>query len=292
MKSTPPKQIVITGGSGYLGRKATKSLTDAGHIVLGLDFTGANVNIDLRSRGDVRLLDLPREYDLIHLASPLPGAFKRNEMIKTFNLINENIGHFFRPNRVLLISSTAVYGTEPVDGYPIVDPWEVYGQCKLDSENFFFNTFENVRVVRPGTMMDKSRPGAIMKLFDRAVDGRILPLPLGGNAHHPFVSVNNVVEFILEWSHSTEKSHEVYDLVASNPLTVSQICNQIAETARIWEMPKPVAGYLGWDRLPIAGVSKWHLKALTYDLPRFQFLPSNFQRTHMIEIFKSIYVIP
>lgn len=95
-------RIIVTGGSGKLGRTVVRTLRDEGHEVVNLDRTGERghvVLIDLSDAGQVfdAVSGIDEQHDgvdaLVHLAAvPAPGLMSdlatfHNNMLTTFNVL-------------------------------------------------------------------------------------------------------------------------------------------------------------------------------------------------------------
>jgi nucleoside-diphosphate-sugar epimerase len=124
-------RIVVTGGSGKLGRSVVRRLRDDGHTVTNLDRTGHRgpgfTEVDLRNYGHVvdvflGLEDRPSGFDaVVHLAAiPAPGlapdaATFENNMLATYNV--------FQAARRAGIKTIVYASSETVLGLPFdVDP--------------------------------------------------------------------------------------------------------------------------------------------------------------------------
>lgn len=117
-------RIVITGGSGKLGRSVVARLTGEGHEVLNLDRVGTRgsgfLNIDLSNYGEVLdafhgIDDTAKGFDaLVHLAAvPAPGirpdvATFHNNMLSTYNVFQAARRAGIR--RIVYASSETVLG--------------------------------------------------------------------------------------------------------------------------------------------------------------------------------------
>jgi nucleoside-diphosphate-sugar epimerase len=124
-------RVVVTGGSGKLGRSVVRRLRDDGHTVTNLDRTGHRgpgfTEVDLRNYGHVvdvflGLEDRPSGFDaVVHLAAiPAPGlapdaATFENNMQATYNV--------FQAARRAGIKTIVYASSETVLGLPFdVDP--------------------------------------------------------------------------------------------------------------------------------------------------------------------------
>jgi nucleoside-diphosphate-sugar epimerase len=265
----PTKTIVITGSSGYLGSKLIASLGNSSNKnIIGLDIKNADLNLDLLNR--ISLKSASRNFtqvELVHLAGQLPGTdSSKNLMQNSLNVVR-NLIEILNPKRTLFLSSTAVYPTENNTHSLEPKPWEAYGYSKLAVENYLFNNTANYSIFRSGTMFDRSRKGGIQKLLTSALNGKPTLIPKKGVVRHPFVSTSDVVKSILFWIENSDFLERSFsDLVASDPVTISELIFENSDSnPKLFSLPG-VARKIGSDNFPIFGISKWHINALYYDI--------------------------
>jgi UDP-glucose 4-epimerase len=149
------KNILVTGGAGYIGSHIVKLLCDQGYAVTVFDnfSTGLPENLDKRLKdvveGDILnndLLDkaLSAKIDVVfHFAAwkaagesmTDPGKYAWNNISGSINLLNAMLRHQIR--YFVFSSSAAVYGNPaymPVDEKHPLNPTNYYGFTKLSIE--------------------------------------------------------------------------------------------------------------------------------------------------------------
>jgi len=148
------KNILVTGGAGYIGSHVVHELCDAGHYVTILDnmSTGAEENID--QRADFIKGDLLNDFDLekafsnnpeivFHFAAfksagesmTKPDKYAENNICGTLHLLNKMVEK--RAKGFVFSSSAAVYGDPqylPIDEKHPLNPINYYGYTKLAIE--------------------------------------------------------------------------------------------------------------------------------------------------------------
>jgi hypothetical protein len=134
-------------------------------------------------------------------------------------------------------------------------------------------------------MIDKYRTGGIKKIFLRAQNGGRIFLPNYGNVYHPFIQTSDVSKVIKDWiMDDSFLLNRTIDLVARNPVTFKELLEiNSDQLLRINNLP-PISKAIGWDNLPIAGLSKWHLNALFYNLLVFPNADSSINTIAMKDI--------
>lgn len=259
--------IVLTGSSGYLGGRVKKALEEADFQVFPIDSMDSQNPLNLADTNAISNLKLPDHYLLIHLAFPLPGTMKRDKFELLISSMNENLTMRFRPERTLLISSTAVYGLDGGSN-PTIRPWEVYGRLKHLTETTLMKHFRNVTIFRPGTLIEVGRISSIASYIRWLRKFPFALIPGSGGMHHPFTSTQDLINAIEYWARTDDAPKGIFDLVGRDPLTFSQIfLSQNRKGLRFaFSMPSWLLRRIGSDRFPILGISNWHFSALTYDL--------------------------
>jgi hypothetical protein len=256
--------VVVTGARGYVGTRLVKELSNRGIEVIEVDASGPEgVDLSSEEASDFLSSFLPSEFDLIHLAFPLPGTMPGQKMREVVNRMNSSLLRMKNaPRKSLLISSTAVYSPDTAMNF---SPWEVYGDLKSQAETQL-EKLGALSIIRPGTLIDASRHSAVATIYRRALLGRLSILPEGGSLAHPFLHVDDLVEACCSWQASADLILKTTDLWATEPVSALTHMELRGVKPRILKLPKVLQQTIGSDNLPLGGVSKWHLRALSYDV--------------------------
>jgi UDP-glucose 4-epimerase len=149
------KNILVTGGAGYIGSHLAQLLCDKGYPVYVFDdfSTGLHENLDARLKGVIEgnILnndDLEKAFSnsihtVFHFAAFKaagesmfdPGKFAWNNIAGSINLLNAMLK--YEVKNIIFSSSAAVYGNPqymPVDEKHPVNPTNYYGYTKLNIE--------------------------------------------------------------------------------------------------------------------------------------------------------------
>ena len=256
--------LVVTGARGYVGQRLVRELEKRGFKVFEVDLVGPHA-FDLSAPDSPERLKgfLPKAFDLIHLAFPFPGTMSSTRMSTLVKRVNTSLLSLKPgPRRTLFISSTAVYSA---DSEMKLAPWEVYGDLKLQSEVQLAD-LGNLSVLRPGTLVDRTRRSAMAALYLRAISGKASLLPKNGSVTHPFLHVDDLVSACVSWSEMNEMECFNYDLWAAEPISALNFLQTRGQSSKIVNLPRFVQKVFGSDSLPLFGISKWHLRALNYDV--------------------------
>jgi nucleoside-diphosphate-sugar epimerase len=261
MNSIP---LVVTGAKGYVGQRLVNQLVESGKQVIEVDVLGPR-GLDLSDPDAAEKLSgwLPGSFDLIHLAFPFPGTMRSKDMEGIVEKINFSLLSLSpRPLRTLFISSTAVYSPDNLMEH---SPWEIYGHLKSESE-IKLQELGNLSVLRPGTLIDASRRSVMATIYLRALSGQLAILPRHGSLAHPFLHVDDLVGACLWWSEQDDRVNFVHDLWASEPTSAQEYLQTRGAKSRILNLPGFIQRSFGSDSIPFFGITKWHLKALSYDV--------------------------
>jgi nucleoside-diphosphate-sugar epimerase len=288
------ERFIVTGSSGYLGRKVTSALKREGHTVVGADLQNADLLVDLSTGFEFPIDEDFENTHLIHLAAKLPGAQGKSELLSHSHRVSQNLLNYANQfNRTLIMSSTAVYRRNMNKDVLDVGPWEAYGKAKLQMEEDFISKSQNLTILRPGTILGPHRAGGIVQLLRRASKGKFVVLPRQGHVTHPFVHVEDVVKNIIEWSKTSSTERLSFKtLIASGPISIAESLLKITGNEVVSpKVPDLFFRSLGSDNFPVKGISKWHLGALLYDCADSD-QKHNHGNISMIDTIKSVLETP
>jgi UDP-glucose 4-epimerase len=154
MANAMKKQLLVTGGAGYIGSHTVKQLGEAGYEIVVYDnlSTGITSNLiygklvlgDLANRQDLEEVFANHHFDaVLHFAASIsvpesivqPLAYYSNNTANTLNLLH--CCQKFAVNKLIFSSTAAVYGqpeTNPITEATVPQPLNPYGSSKLMSE--------------------------------------------------------------------------------------------------------------------------------------------------------------
>ena len=266
------KNILLLGSDGYLGTNLSLKLNPELFSVDKFDLfpkSKKTNKLDVKEIDKTIEIMKGKSYDVvICLVGVLPGIYRKNK------LYNENLSavnflkNFNIDSHFIFCSSTAVYKNNIFDKEIELGPFEIYGKSKLDCEKIIKNNTTSHTIFRIGTMVSRDRKGGIMNLLKRLQSGKFIWLPNGGNVVHPFVDVEDVVKAIK--FACVKEINGTFDLIANNRETINELAIRINPNQKILnsKLIDWLTKNLGYDQFPIFGISKWHLNALRYDLPK------------------------
>ncbi len=212
-------KVLVTGGSGYIGRVMIESLLNRGDSVTILDNMLYGNHIDSWEQkpevvvGDVTHEDslqkaIARTDAVIHLAAIVGDQacdVDKDRAIHTNYLATRNIAHHCaRTNkRMVFFSTCSVYGSKPgsvISERDTVLPLSIYAITKLAAEEAIQNSGSDYVILRLGTVYGYSprmRFDLVINLMVAQALRRGKISVFGGEQFRPFVHVRDVVENAL-----------------------------------------------------------------------------------------------
>ncbi len=211
-------KVLVTGGSGFIGRSVLEELLLRGHDVISLDLVEPPITVPFVV-GDVRDFETLRKAAegvdaIVHLAAIVSAVEAMERSLDTFKTNVEgtlNMAEVAKKEnaKVVYASSVAVYGEPrelPVSEDHPVHPTNVYGSTKLAGESLllgysgsyglpvaslrFFNVYGPH--MKPGPYA-----GVIYKFLERIKEGKPLRIEGDGKQTRDFVYVRDVARAVV-----------------------------------------------------------------------------------------------
>lgn len=205
-------QVLITGGSGFLGINLTRYLLERGHSVRSIDLEPFDYPEKDKIEwiiGDIREKDavekVMKGIDMVvHCAAALP-LYSKEEIFSTDvegtrivfeTAIKEKV------KRIVHISSTAVYGVP--DHHPLYETDKrigvgPYGEAKIQAELIAEDLREKgacISIIRPKSFVGPERLGVFALFYDWAKDGRGFPMIGKGKNRYQLLDVEDLCDAI------------------------------------------------------------------------------------------------
>jgi nucleoside-diphosphate-sugar epimerase len=258
------RQILVTGGAGFIGANLCKKLLDKGYVVLAVDnlitSDGSNVKSLLKnSNFEFFKHDITKPFPknlnsklsaislVFHLACPtgVSNLVKlAEEMLLTCSTGTLNVLNFSKKNnaKVIFTSSSEAYGDPQV--FPQkeeyngnVNPVGIrspYEEGKRFSESLIMGFVRkyglDARIVRVfntyGPGMSKTESRVVARFLRAARSNKALPVEGKGVQTRTFCYVDDLVEGLILIEEKGEKG-EVYNLGSDEEITIKNLANKI-----------------------------------------------------------------
>jgi UDP-glucose 4-epimerase len=258
------KQVLVTGGAGFIGSHIVDRLVKEGYKVKVLDdlSTGNLLNIqthvDSRAvefiQGDIRDLVVVKKSVagsdvVIHLAALISVPFSVAHPDLTFDVNLAGTLNVLRCSaqagveKFVFISSCAVYGEPealPVDETVRVNPISPYAESKLIGERYctgfsdrsmlntiifrFFNVYGCRQCVN-----DYS--GVITKFIERMLGGESLVVYGDGSQTRDFINVSDIADAVVTSVKKQDVPSGVFNLGSGKPTSINTLASTLIDLA-------------------------------------------------------------
>ncbi|PIW70455.1 MAG: epimerase [Ignavibacteriales bacterium CG12_big_fil_rev_8_21_14_0_65_30_8] len=204
--------ILVTGGSGFLGINMIRHLLKNNHSVTSLDITDFDYpekNKIIEIKGDIRnretvIRSLENIDMVVHCAMALPLYDEKEIMTTgidgTTILLEESLKKNIK--RFIHISSTAVYAIpdhHPLYETDMLDGVGPYGKAKVKEEEIceeFRKKRMIIPIIRPKSFIGPERLGVFALLYDWAHTGHGFPMIGSGKNQYQLLDVEDLCDSI------------------------------------------------------------------------------------------------
>ncbi len=259
MEENKTKNILITGGAGFIGSHLCKALLELGHNVICLDnlFTGSKNNIaDLIDNTNFEFVnhdivkpfyrnDIDQIYNLACPASPVHYRVNPIKTVKTCTIGVINMLGLAKKNnaKILQASTSEVYGdpeihpqSEEYQGnVNTVGPRSCYDEGKRCSETLFMDYHREhklkIKIVRifntygPKMSIDDGR--VVSNFICQALDNRNVSINGDGSQTRSFQYIDDLVEGLIKIMDSNDKIVKPINLGNPSEITILELARKI-----------------------------------------------------------------
>jgi nucleoside-diphosphate-sugar epimerase len=237
--------ILVTGGSGFIGTRLVENLLKDGHSVKIYDKVKSEKYPDIIVEGDVRdrakLVSETKDIDIIYNL-----AAEHADNVSPLSLYDEvNVGgakniieaaKINGINKIIFTSSVAVYGLDkgtPDESFD-PEPFNEYGSSKLKAEKVFKDWHEEdsknrtLIMLRPSAIFGEGNRGNIYNLIKQVYSGKFIMIGKGDNKKS-IGYVGNIAGF-LAFLAENKSGFEIYNFADKPDMSAREMVDSIQKS--------------------------------------------------------------
>jgi len=244
------KNILVIGGSGFIGSFLIKRLLDQNNNVINFDKHPSNISSSSLKTviGDVKNIDnfsnLPKDIAFVYVLAAVhkDDISDHNLYYDTnhFGMINIlNYCSEISVNNIIFFSSAAVYGnnfSNASEESKNLNPENDYGKSKVLAEKELNNWFldkinRKVTIIRPSVVYGKGSKSNMNRMIDHISRGRFIMVGSGDNLK-TVCYVENLVNFTIYIQSESIDSYGVYNYADFPHYKMKTLVNEISKIVK------------------------------------------------------------
>lgn len=264
MDENKQKNILVTGGAGFIGSHLCKALLNLGNKVICIDnlFTGSKDNIhDLMDHPNFEFVNhdiikpyyrdnIDEIYNLACPASPIHYQYNPIKTIKTCTVGVINILGLAKKNnaKILQASTSEVYGDPEVHPQPEVYNGNVnsiglrscYDEGKRCSETLFMDYYRihklRIKIIRifntygPNMAINDGR--VVSNFIFQAIRGKNITINGDGNQTRSFQFIDDLINGMIKMMDSKESFIGPVNIGNPNEISIKTLANKILKLTK------------------------------------------------------------
>ncbi len=264
MEEIKQKNILITGGAGFIGSHLCNALTKQGHNIICLDnlFTGSLSNInDLKNCPNFEFVNhditepyyrdnIDEIYNLACPASPIHYQYNPIKTVKTCTIGVINMLGLAKKNnaKILQASTSEIYGDPEIhpqkESYngnvnPI-GPRSCYDEGKRCSETLFFDYQREynlkIKIIRifntygPNMAFDDGR--VVSNFINQAISNKNITVNGDGNQTRSFQYIDDLIIGMIKMMNSNDNFFGPVNIGNPNEITMNELAKKILKLTK------------------------------------------------------------
>ena len=250
--------ILVTGGSGFIGTRLVDELLKENHTVKIFDKSNSEKYPELVAIGDVRdvntLMEASKGTDIIYnLAAEHADDVTPISLYADVNIGGaRNVVAAAKANNIkhiVFTSSVAIYGLnrgEPDESFE-AQPFNEYGRTKHEAEKVFLAWAEDdgnsLTIIRPSVIFGERNRGNVYNLIKQIQSGKFMMVGDGKNKKS-MGYVGNIAAFLSQQVHSSNGVH-VYNFAGKPDLSSNEIVHIIKDALNLQDSTLSFPYWLG-----------------------------------------------
>ena len=243
------KNILVTGGDGFIGAPLVKRLSDSGYCVIATtrknhkhkSLNYFRVDIDpytdwsnYLDKVDVIIHLAGRAHVVNDSVPDLLSVYRRTNAESTLNLAMQAANHGVK--RFIFLSSIKVLGGAGKDEFFNADspysPTEPYGVSKMEAEISLLDLAQTssieIIIVRPPLVYGPKVKANFMKLIKLVKSGIPLPFACATNKRS-YISLDNLIDFIITCVNHKDAKNQIFMVSDDLDLSTSELIRRMRE---------------------------------------------------------------
>lgn len=280
-----PKNILITGGAGFLGVHLCRHFLKQNYSVTIFDLARLDAD-DLKGKvteitGDIqdydRISNAVKNMDyVVHAAAALPIQRTRDKIFGVNVTGTKNVLRSCKKNKVkraVFISTTAVYGVPkhlPEKENSPLDPIGYYGESKREAEKLCLKAAADglkINILRPKSFLGPERLGVFELWFEAIYTNNRVFILGDGNNLYQLLAVGDVVSAV-EKALTAKVTGEIFNIGSEEFGTwredLGYVIQQNKSSSKITSLPTAPSQLLLslLETLNLSPLSAWHYKTM------------------------------
>jgi len=242
-------KILITGGSGNIGKYLIPTLLDSGHYILNASLQNLFYpeefknykfyNIDISNDEDIEKLFISEKPDIvIHLAGIISDNCEKNRelaykvnVLGTKRLADLSLKYFVK--RFIFSSTSAVYNQSkfaPTKENDSVNPISYYGETKLEAEKYLINLADlPVVILRIFNIYGESFDSSLINKLLNSTEKSTVSIVKPDKYYRDYIYYKDVINIISESVLAKIEENKIIVNVASGKATsTSELINKLS----------------------------------------------------------------
>ena len=273
--------MLITGGTGFIGTAVTKRLSEAGNCLTVIDLPGQiarsqipgvkYVSADISDYSALLNLSLENNEYIFHLASQTSSLISQEN--PTFD-VDTNVKGTLNVCRIaeragaklIFTSSMAVYGDQekPIDEGCQPNPKSNYGASKISAETYIkmfssrgvdYTIFRLFNVYGPGQDLENMKQGMLSIFLSQLLKKNRIDVTGSFDRFRDFIYIDDVVEALLVGMNALS-SQQVYNVGTGHKTTVGTLIDMLIHQSGASAVPVRNVGSFNEDQFGTCSNSK------------------------------------
>lgn len=279
-------KILVTGGTGFMGKALVRRLLDQKHQVVALDYKEGLKTDELRAWGAEVVIGTVTDRDCVRRC--LRGVDVVQHVAAAFRELNVSAGYYHDVNvggtricleeslaagvkKFIYCSTCGIHGNvknPPTDEDHNIAPADYYQQTKYEAEPVtleFVKKGLKATIIRPSAIYGPGDPERFLMIFKRVAKGRFPMFGSGRTLYHP-VYIDNLIDLAVLAMDPAKGVGRVYLAADAEYVTIEDL---VRRTAKAMGVAVSIPHYPVWPVVALGHVCETICKPFKIAPPIF-----------------------